>query len=51
MLVIGSGGDARRDAVEGCGGDDGGGGDAMLVMAVVVMRRGMPWRVVVMSGW
>ena len=37
--------------VEGCGSDNGGGGNAMLVMAVVVMRGGMPWRVVVMSGW
>ena len=37
--------------MEGCGGDDGGGGNAMLVMAVVVMRGGIPWRVVVMSGW
>ena len=49
VLVGGSGGPWH--CVEGCGGDDSGGGNAMLVMAVVVMRGGMPWRVVVMSGW
>ena len=38
--------------VEDSDGDgDGGGGNAMLVMAVVMMRGGMPRRVVVMSGW
>ena len=41
-----------RHCVEDSGGDgDGGGGNAMLVMAVVMMRGGMPRRVVVMSGW
>ena len=34
----------------GGGGGDAGGSNAILVMSVVVMRGGMPYRVVVMAG-